>query len=231
MNKILKTLLTAFCVCSTALTVNAAAIKGDVRSELIPTGTVITVTAANPVDSASLIPGARFDVITTSDILSQGKMLLPKGTVIRGSVVDINNKKMLSKDASVYVKFDHLVSPTGDQIPVALGLRPASKVKYDGGLGYGGNYASASRQNVSNAGTIIKTMTNWGIETGNKVDPAGWPKYFLTPVSAILSVPTAGIYLVSDEIVDIFKSGKDISVAQGESFDVVFLKGVSVPTH
>ena len=231
MSKILKSMLALICTVSTMAVVNAASYKGDVRSEVINAGTVITVKAVDNLDSTVATEGSRFDVVTVKDIYSKGKLLLPKGTIIRGSVVDVTGKRMLSRDAVVFVKFDHLVSPTGGQIPVSMGLTPGVKATIEGALGYGGTYKTASKQNVQTAGKIIKNMTNWGIETGNKVEPNGWPKYILTPISSVVSVPVAGFYLAGDEVVDLFKKGVDISVEKGECIDLVFLQSVSVPVH
>ena len=203
MKKLLNLLL-AILTCS--LSVNAAPLKADVSSEHIPAGTVIAVKTADSLDSTKALEYDRFDVITVADIVAGTKMILPKGTVIRGSVRSVQNKKMLSKDATIYVKFDHLVSPIGTQIPVSLALHSSDIMTVDGGLGYSGNYGTASKQNVKNAGKIITNMTKWGISTGDKAWN-GWPKFVLTPVSSILSVPCAGLYLIGDEIVDVFKKG------------------------
>jgi len=227
MKKLLNLLLVIF---TCTLSVNAAPLKADVSSEHIPAGTVIAVKTADSLDSSKALEYDRFDVITVADIVAGSKMILPKGTVIRGSVRYVQNKKMLSKDASVYVKFDHLVSPSGTQIPVSLALHSADLMTIEGGLGYGGNYGTASKQNVKNAGKIIVNMTKWGISTGDKAWN-GWPKYVLTPVSAIISVPCAGLYLIGDEIVDVFKKGNDITLNQGDVINLMFLKGVDVPTY
>ena len=227
MKKLLNLLLAIF---ACTLSVNAAPLKADVSSEHIPAGTVIAVKTSDALDSAKALEYDRFDVVTVADIVAGTKMILPKGTVIRGSVRSVENKKMLSKDAAVYVKFDHLVSPSGTQIPVTLALHSADILTVSGGLGYGGNYASASKQNVKNAGKIITNMTKWGITTGDKAWN-GWPKFVLTPISSVLSVPCAGLYLIGDEIVDVFKKGNDITLNQGEVINLMFLKGVDVPTY
>ena len=177
MKKLLNLLL-ALLTCT--VSVNAAPLKADVSSEHIPAGTVIAVKTADSLDSTKALEYDRFDVVTVADIVAGTKMILPKGTVIRGSVKNVKSKKMLSKDATIYVKFDHLVSPIGTQIPVSLALHSADILTVDGGLGYGGNYGSASKQNVKNAGKIITNMTKWGITTGDKAWN-GWPKYVLTP--------------------------------------------------
>lgn len=212
------------------LTVCAAPLKADISSEHIPAGTVIAVKTTDYADSSKAKVYDRFDVITVADIVAGDKMILPKGTVIRGSVRDVVPVKMLSRDAAVYVKFDHLVSPTGVQIPVSLALHSTDILTDDGGLGYGGNYKTASKQNVDNAGKIIKNMTKWGITTGEQAWN-GWPKYVLTPFSSILSVPTSGLYLIGDQVVDLFKKGNDITLNQGEVINLMFLQGVDVPTH
>ncbi len=214
----------------TGLSAYSAPLKADISSEHIPSGTVIAVKTSDYADSTKSMEYDRFDVITMADIVAGEKMILPKGTIIRGSVKLVNKKRMLSKDATVYVKFDHLVSPTGDQIPVSLAIHSMEIMTPDGGFGHGGNYKTASKQNVNNAGKIITNMTKWGITTGDKAWN-GWPKYVLTPVSSVVSVPCAGVYLVGDEIVDLFKKGNDIAVNQGEIINLMFLQGVDVPTH
>lgn len=227
MKKIFGLFLAMFAITAS---VNAAPLKADVSSEHIPAGTVIAVKAADSLDSSNALEYDRFDVVTVADIVAGTKMILPKGTVIRGSVKNVKNVRMLSKDATIYVKFDHLVSPIGTQIPVSLALHSADIITIDGGLGYGGNYKTASKQNVKNAGKIITNMTKWGITTGDKAWN-GWPKYVLTPVSSVLSVPCAGLYLVGDEIVDLFKKGNDITLNQDDVINLMFIKGVDVPTY
>jgi len=227
MKKILNLIL-AILTCT--VSVNAAPLKADISSEHIPAGTVIAVKTADALDSSKALEYDRFDVITVADIVAGSKMVLPKGTIIRGSVRNVQNKKMLSKDAAVYVKFDHLVSPIGTQIPVSLALHSSDMLTVDGGLGYGGNYSTASKQNVKNAGKIITNMTKWGITTGNRAWN-GWPKFILTPVSSVLSVPCAGLYLIGDEVVDLFKFGNDITLNQGDVINLMFIKGVDVPTY
>lgn len=227
MKKIFGLLLAMFAITAS---VNAAPLKADVSSEHIPAGTVIAVKAADSLDSSNALEYDRFDVVTVADIVAGTKMILPKGTVIRGSVKNVKNVRMLSKDATIYVKFDHLVSPIGTQIPVSLALHSADIITIDGGLGYGGNYKTASKQNVKNAGKIITNMTKWGITTGDKAWN-GWPKYVLTPVSSVLSVPCAGLYLIGDEIVDLFKKGNDITLNQDDVINLMFIKGVDVPTY
>lgn len=228
----MKKLLQILCILSLmgGLNVNAAPLKADISSEHIPAGTVIAVKTFDYADSTKSQEYDRFDAVTMADIVAGDKMILPKGTIIRGSVKQVVPKKMLSKDAAVYVKFDHIVSPTGNQIPVSLAVHSADILTADGGLGHGGNYKTASIQNVDNAGKIIKNMTNWGIKTGGEAWN-GWPKFVLTPISSIISVPCAGLYLIGDEVVDIFKKGNDIALNQGEVINLMFLQGVDVPTH
>jgi hypothetical protein len=217
-------------VIMSGLTANAEPLKADISSEHIPAGTVIAVQTVDNLDSAKSQVDDRFDVITIADIVAGNKMILPKGTIIRGSIKSITPKKMLSKDAAIYIQFDHLVSPMGSQIPVSLAIHSTEILTVDGALGKGGNYKTASKQNVENSKKIIENMTEWGITTGEKAWN-GWPKYVLTPVSAVLSVPTAGLYLAGDEVVDVFKKGNEMTLNQSEVINLMFLQGVDVPTH
>lgn len=212
------------------LSVTAAPLKADVSSEHIPAGTVIAVKTIDGIDTAKSQVYDSFNVTTVADIVAGDKMILPKGTIIRGSVKSVTPKKMLSRDAAIYIKFDHLVSPMGDQIPVSLAIHSAEILTPDGALGHGGNYKTASKQNVQNAKKIIINMTQWGINTGDQAWN-GWPKYILTPFSSILSVPTSGLYIIGDQVVDVFKKGSEMTLNQGETINLMFLQGVDVPTH
>lgn len=214
----------------TGMTAFAAPLKADISSEHIPQGTVIAVKTVDYADSSRSAEYDRFDVMTLADIVAGDKMVLPKGTVIRGSIKGIMPKRMLSKDAVIYVAFDHLVTPNGTQVPVQTVLHSAGEMTKDGGLGYGGSYKTASKQNVANAKKIIVNMTKWGITTGDKTNFA-WPKYVLTPISATLSVPCAGIYIIGDQIVDVFKKGNDYALNQGEVINLMFTQGVDIPTN
>ena len=228
----MKKLLQILCTIAvmSGLSVSVSFLKADVSSEHIPAGTVIAVKTVDGIDSSKSEVYDSFNVTTIADIVAGDKMILPKGTIIRGSVRSVTPKKMLSKDATVYVKFDHLVSPMGDQIPVSLAIHSTDILTADGGLGHGGNYKTASKQNVQNAKKIIINMTQWGINTGDQAWN-GWPKYVLTPFSSLLSVPTSGLYIIGDQVVDVFKKGNDMTLNQGETINLMFLQGVDVPTH
>lgn len=214
----------------TGMSAYATPLKADISSEHIPQGTVIAVKTVDYADSSRSEEDDRFDVMTLADIVASDKMVLPKGTVIRGSVKGIMPKRMLSKDAVIYVTFDHLVTPNGTQVPVQTALHSAANLTKDGGLGYGGNYKTASKQNVDNSKKIIVNMTKWGITTGDKTQMP-WPKYILTPISATLSVPCAGVYIIGDQIVDLFKKGNEYAINQGEVINLMFLQGVDIPTN
>ena len=214
----------------TGLKANSAPLKADISSEHIPANTVIAVETIDSINSVTAKTYDRFDVKTLVDITAGSKMILPKGTIIRGSISSVVPTKMLSRDAAVFIQFDHLVSPMGAQVPVSIALHSTNKLTEDGGLGNGGNYCTESKQNVQNAGKIITTMTKWGIKTG-EVAWNGWPKYVLTPISSIVSVPTSAIYLIGDQIVDIFKKGDNVILNKGERLNLIFLKGVDIRTY
>ena len=204
-------------------------LTADIISDHIPAGTVISVRTQNPINSDTAKVGENFNIITTKDIISNvGTLLLPQGTLIRGSIVDIKSKKMLSKDACIYVIFDHLVTSTGTQIPVKIAFHSNGNFTADGGLGYGGNYGTATKQNWNNTQKIVTTMTKWGYQTGEKAWN-GWPKFVLSPITAIVSIPCALVYIVGDQIVDVFKFGDNITVNQNQEFNVMFINGINIP--
>lgn len=205
-------------------------IQADIGTKRIPSGTVLNLKLIDPLDSSTLGIGDQIDFVTIEDIKVDKKIVLPVGSVVRSSIQRIIPSKMLSKGATVYLDFDHVVSTTGKQIPIKVGLCTNKYLTYDGGLSSKTNYGTATVQNAQNTVKIVKTSTKWGWETGGQV-LEGYPKYVLAPMSSIVSVPVAGIYFLGDSIVDIFKKGDNILINQGETLKLMLVKPLDMPMY
>ncbi len=229
LNAVLVSLILAviaqFSFAATNKTINA-----DIITKRIPEGTTLKLQLLNPISSENMQEGDPFNSMVTEDVKVNKSIVIPVGSMIRGSIEKVKPKKMLSKGATIYLNFDHVVSPTGKQVPLNVGIYRNKALTYDGGLSSKTNYGTATVQNAHNTAKIVKTCTKWGWETGDKT-LNGYPKFALAPISAIVSVPAAGIYFIGDSIVDIFKKGDDIIFNQGDELQVMLVKPLDMPVY
>lgn len=205
-------------------------INADVGTKRIPSGTVIKLKLIDPIGTKNMGLGDQFDLMTIEDIRVDKSIIIPTGSVIRGSIQKISPRRMLSKGAIMYLDFDHVVGPTGKQVPLKVGICVSPHLTYDGGLGSRTNYGTATVLNAKNTAKIVKVSTNWGWQTGEQI-LNGSPKYVLAPISAVLSTPVAGIYFIGDAVVNIFKKGDDIELNQGDTLNIMLLKPLDMPIY
>lgn len=205
-------------------------IDADIGTKRIPQGTILELKLIDPISSASMALGDEFSLMTMQDTIIDKNIIIPAGSVIRGAIQKVNSRRMLSKGASIYLDFDHVVSPTGKQVPLAVGICYSPNITIDGGIGNGQNYGTAIKKNAQITANIVKTSTKWGWETGENV-LEGYPKYVLTPLAAMASAPVAGIYFLGGAVVDLFRKGDDISLNQGDTIKVMLLKPLDMPIN
>ena len=217
-------LFAAFCT----QTSSAYQIKADAQTKRIPAGTKLQLEAANTVTTETLRKGDMFSAYLTEDIYTDGSVVLPKGTIVRGNAAGVVPKKRLSKSAILYLNFDHVVAPNGKQLPIRAGISSGLKLTHDAGIG-GGGYKEAFLEGADKSGSIIKKSVNWGVNSGEELFTGG--KYLVTPFAAIGGTLAGGGYLVCDSIVNLFKKGNATIITKGQKFGVMLLEPLEVPLY
>jgi hypothetical protein len=64
------------------------------------------------------IEGDEFYAKLNRDYVQDGKILLPKGTIVHGSIQDITQAKRLKRNGHMSMKFDYMITPDGREIPI-----------------------------------------------------------------------------------------------------------------
>ena len=224
MTGVLVLIMAAFGILQNA---GAYQIQADAKTKKVPMGTKLELEAANTITTETLNAGDMFSAYLTKDIIKDGDVVLPKGTIIRGNSAKIIKPKMFSRSAALYLNFDHIVAPNGKQIPLRAGISSNLKLTQDGGIDGGGGYGEALAENLDKSGEIIKKSTNWGLKSGEELFNGG--KYLVTPIAAVGGT-IAGIgYLVGDSVIDLFRKGKNVIILKGQKFDILLLESIDVP--
>ncbi len=204
-------------------------INANIKTKRVPEGTVLKLKVLDSVSSGSASLGDQFDMMVIDNIKVNNDIVIPKGSVIRGSVEEVQAPKMLYKGGVIRLYFDHIVSATGKQVPFYAGICNNKAVTYDGALSSKTTYSTALQKTANTTKNIVVTPTTRAWEMGE--DLGSVPKYIFAPITAIVTVPIAGIYFAGGAIADIFKKGEDISLIQGDIIQVQLLKPIDMPVY
>ena len=145
-------LILTLCFCiNTAL---ASAFRADAKTKRIPAGTMFQLEFLQPVNTFSGTTGDSFVATIRNEQAVGTSVILPAGTVVRGSVLEVKTAKRFSRGAKLYLDFDHVVTPTGRQIPLDMAVSQFDKIYYDGGLYKNLGYGEAVQENYNKAKEI-----------------------------------------------------------------------------
>ncbi len=205
-------------------------INANIKTKKVPAGTIIKLKVLNPISSSKNSVGDQFDLMVTENILVNNSVVIPKGSVVRGSLEEVQAGKFLYKGGTIRLYFDHIVSATGKQVSFPAGISNNPNTTYDGALSTKTNYMTALTKTAETTKSIVTTPTTWAWEKGEDLGN-GSAKYVFAPITAIVSAPVAGIYFIGDAIADVFKKGENISINQGDILQVELVKPVDMPVY
>ncbi len=204
--------------------------NANIKTKRVPAGTIISLKLLDPVSSSTMAVGDRFDMMVINNVIVNNEIVIPQGSVIRGSIEEVQSPKMLYKGGIIRLYFDHIVSSTGKQVPFYAGIYRNPNVTIDGALRSNTNYMTAFDKTLDTTKNIVVKPTTWAWDKGDELWN-GTPKYVMAPITAVVCTPVAGIYFIGDSIVNIFKKGEDISLNQGDTLQVQLIKPIDMPAY
>lgn len=206
----------------------AVPFNANAKTKRIPAGTKFELKLLTPVSSAPEYSGKEFQAVLMTDQTSDTDVILPMGSLVRGSIDKIIPAKRFSKGSIMYLDFDHVVTPNGRQLPLSLSVIGRTDITYDGGLTASKGYADVMTQNWETTKDIAITATKWGDETFEDT-AGGYLRILTVPVCAIGGGIGAGAYYVYEGIAGMIRKGKDIYLNKGETIRVILTEPVDVP--
>lgn len=207
----------------------SAPFKADAKTKRIPAGTKLKLQLIDSVNTLVGSEGDAFNAMLIEDQISGTSVILPAGSVIRGSISKIKPVKMLSRGAVLYLDFDHVVTPNGRQLPLSMAVCDRAKMTNDGGLYTSKGYGEAIQKNWARTVEITKNAAQLGSDLGDEAFNGG--NYIMTPIFAIGGGFGGGAYLVGDSIIDLFRKGDDVILNKGSIVDVVITNPIDVPIN
>ena len=206
----------------------AGAFKADARTKRIPAGTIFQLEFLQPVTTFSGSEGDSFSAILKNEQSTKDNIILPLGSVIRGSVLKVNTAKYFSRGAKLYLDFDHVVTPNGRQIPLEMAVAQFDNIYYDGALYKNLGYGEAVRKNYERGVEITKNATNYGLKAG---ESAPGIQYLTTPICAVGGFFGGVGYFIGDSVIDMFRKGQDVYINKGDVLNVKLINPIDVPVY
>ena len=204
----------------------ASPYKANAKTARIPAGTKMSLQLLQTVDTMACQEGDSFNLMLLNDQKVGSNVVLPSGSVIRGCIQKVKLSKRLSRGAVLYLDFDHVVTPTGRQLPISLSIFGLRNVTYDGGLYKTLGYGQALQDNWIKTCDITKVSTNYGMRAGNAVPGI---QFVTAPICAIGGAFGGFCYLVGDSVIDLFRKGEEVTLLKGSTLEVILTRPIDVP--
>ena len=205
----------------------ASPFSAKAKTKRIPAGTEFELQMMSNISTLTEA-GTDFSAILLTDQKADKDVILPMGSMVRGTVKRIKPARRLSRGAVLYLDFDHVVTPNGRQIPMTLSIVGRTDVSFDGGLVNNEYYKDALVENWHNTVDITKNSTKWGNDIAQDV-AGGYLRILTVPLCAIGGAIGGGAYYVGDGVVDAIKKGKEFNLSKGDTLKVILLQPIDVP--
>lgn len=209
-------------------TIEASTLKADAKTKRISAGTQFQLEFMQPVSTSSGLEGDFFTASLKNELTTGNTVILPKGSIVRGSISTVNSAKRFSRGARLYLDFDHIVTPNGRQIPLDLNVVSFDKIYYDGGLYKNLGYGEAVKENLDQGIGITKRATEYGLSVRD--DHPGL-EFITTPVCAVGGFFGGVGYWLGESIADMFRMGQDVYINQGDVLTVRLINPIDIPVY
>ena len=211
-----------------ATSVFAAPFEADAKTKRIPAGTTFSLQLLSPIDTRTNVVGDYFTAVLLTEQVSGSSVVLPSGSIVRGSVSNIKVAKNFSRGATLYLDFDHVVTPSGRQLPLVMSICGITHLTADGGI-YGSlGYGEAVQENWDNAKDYTTNAVDAGLATKEYLNGL---QYVATPVYAVGGAFVTAGYFVWESVADMFRKGKAVYLKQGQVLGVTLTEPIDVPVY
>jgi hypothetical protein len=87
-----------------------------------PSGSIIHALLATPLDSSSTQKGAEVDAVMTEPLFTGSQLILPEGTVLKGSVLQVQPARRLHRNGQLRIVFHQVAPPKSAEQQVEASL-------------------------------------------------------------------------------------------------------------
>jgi hypothetical protein len=186
---------------------SSTVLRSDLEAATLPVQTRFKLIIEYPVDAKSSQPGDIFEAHVKDDLFLGRNLILPRGSLVRGRVVEITKPRLISRAAKIGLKLDQIVTPTGDVIPLDAAL------EFQKGM--------TNKAGQLDPGTNLGTRVEKSVRTVTGMDEKGAAKGALIAANvATLGAPAIATAIGSGAIA-LFKTGDNVSLQPGQELEIL----------
>lgn len=226
----IKFLITLLALIFAVNTVSAQTLKSNAVTKRIPAGTKFSIKLLDPISTTTSKEGDYFSAILINDEKTPTNIILPAGSMIRGSIQKVVPNKRFSRGGVLYVDFDHIVTPNGRQLPLNMIITGKVNLSTDGGVYINKGYGEAIQNNWDKTVDITVNSTDFGMDIGEDV-LYSTARVITVPVCAIGGAIGGGFYFLGDSVIDMFRKGQPVEFSQDEVLTVILTAPIDVPLN
>ena len=176
---------------------------------------VVIMTVSQVLDGSFSLEGDEFFAEITSDVVSDKGVILPKGTIAHGKIMQVAEAKRLGRNGYLDLSFDYLTTPDGREIPI------------EGKM-------STKLHPVKEVGKIV--ATDIGYTAAGGVIGGMFALQALGPAAAIAShgYTVAGGAAIGGTVglgMSLYRKGKNVLIAPGDEIRVKILSNIDLPVY
>ncbi|MBX9690194.1 MAG: hypothetical protein K2X27_26010 [Candidatus Obscuribacterales bacterium] len=193
------------------------ALRAGVQSATLPVQTRMKLVVEYQVAATSSLPGDIFEGHVKEDLFYGRTLILPRGSLVRGRITEVNKPRLLSRAGKIGLKLDQIVTPTGEVIPLDATLEfqkgTTNKV---GQLDPGTNFGTRVESSVRTVSGLNETGAARGAIVAANIATLGAP-----------IVATA----IGSSAIALFRSGDNISLSPGQELEILLTNELGVQVN
>lgn len=183
------------------------ALQAGLESTTIPVETRLKLVLEYPLDARTSQPGDIFEAHVRDDLFLGRSLLLPRGSLVRGRVIEVTRPRLISRAARIGLRLEQIATPAGEVIPLD------AKLEFEKGV--------TNLRGQLDPGTSLATRVEGSVKTVTGLNSTGGARAGLMAANvATLGAPAVAT-LIGSSAVALFRSGDNVSLQPGQEIEVL----------
>ena len=192
-----------------AYSLDAKTLKNSIVT--VPAGLTFRGVFLNPVSSETAVPGQEVNLALSNDFYYKEKKVAPAGSMVTGTVIDVSKAKHGSINGKLTLRFSHIITPSGLDIPIYATVRTPDKT----GVIIGGTDL------MYNAGAR-------GYSESESIRTSYTPQYLTTSSGSAAAMNTAVETNGGGLLKSIWDKGTDVDISANTTVDLILVQPITV---
>ncbi len=213
-----------------------SALQIQSATQKVPAGTFLTIAFNTAMDSRVTNTGDPFNASIAADFGVTGpngaqRIILPAGTIVRGRVNEVKRPGLFSRGGAIFLAFDHVVLPSGEQLPLTLNLSTENTtVNKQGALYMDPGIGAKVEKGYEDGKKAFGDITDSGYKSGKQI--AGGFGTLLTVPAAVIGGALVGTGITTGKAaVAVVGKGDTAAIKPGDSVTIDFGGSFNLPTE